>query len=115
MKVFGIREARWTYSWANLDRGRTSQQVRDSGGAGPLMGWALSSAPSKAPLPGIPSWPGCNTGPAIPEPFRLQVTCTSSQIIWMGPRPAHPNFFYLRPWDCCRVSGLEGEVWPSAA
>lgn len=45
MKVLGIREARRTYSWASLDSGRTSRQVR-GWGAEPPAGLALVTVTS---------------------------------------------------------------------
>ena len=113
MKVLGIREARRTHSWANLDHGRTSQQVREWG-AGPLAGQALVTSALQGTLPGIPSWLWLQHRTCHPRALRLQVIRTNPQIHRIGSHPAAhppaaPNFCYLRPWNSCKVCGLERE------
>lgn len=77
------------YSWVILDRGRTSRQV-SVWGARPLAGLATSTATSKAPLPRIPSWPGCSTRSAIAESHGFRSFAQTPKFFGLGPARPGP-------------------------
>lgn len=107
VKVLGMREARRTYSWASLDRGHSPQQVRVGYRApsGPGLGHC-HHCPSRHRSLGSPPGSGCNTEPAILEPFGFRSFVQSPRFIGLGALHAPPHPQLLLPETLGQLQGL---------